>query len=293
VIDREASTGEVRCIPLRARNGNVRAYALVDPADYACLAEHRWHMTANGYAARRVGRQIVLMQRAILGAGEGEQVVYRSEDKLDNRRGNLGCKRTLDVLRGDDVAELDPVERRRAYGRAYYELKRDEVKARNGAYRSEKRRLAREAREANAQILADLEMKVCSGCKRTLPTSAFPRNSHCPDGLNRYCRSCATAKHRDWVAKNGRDRSQEKRFQGAIETRRLVAEAKDSPCADCGGSWPAPVMHFHHRDPSEKSAGVAVLMRRGVATATVLAEIAKCDLLCANCHGLRHLRETS
>jgi hypothetical protein len=59
------------------------------------------------------------------------------------------------------------------------------------------------------------------------------------------------------------------------------------PCADCGQTFPAWVMDFDHRDPNEKSfavmAGKALLKSRE----TLLAEVAKCDVVCANCHAIR------
>jgi hypothetical protein len=61
---------------------------------------------------------------------------------------------------------------------------------------------------------------------------------------------------------------------------------KDGPCLDCSGSFPVVCMHWHHRDPTTKTANVGDLVKRGN-KAVVLAEIAKCDLVCANCHSIR------
>lgn len=61
-----------------------------------------------------------------------------------------------------------------------------------------------------------------------------------------------------------------------------VREVKSRPCADCGQSYPPYVMDFDHRDPSKKVAAVAVLMRSG--WNKLKEEIAKCDVVCSNCH---------
>jgi len=45
-------------------------------------------------------------------------------------------------------------------------------------------------------------------------------------------------------------------------------------------------MHFHHRDPRRKVANVADLVSRGASISKIMAEIAKCDLVCANCHAV-------
>jgi hypothetical protein len=81
-------------IPLRNRRGEAIAYALVDDDD-AAQAEHRWHLSAQGYAARYMrkseGLGQLLMHRAILGLtrGDGLQCDHISRDGLDNRRSNL------------------------------------------------------------------------------------------------------------------------------------------------------------------------------------------------------------
>ena len=66
--------------------------------------------------------------------------------------------------------------------------------------------------------------------------------------------------------------------------RRLVAALKTEPCSDCGRSYPAPAMDFHHQ--YGKRYNVATLAEVGFAEKTIAAEIAKCILLCANCHRL-------
>ena len=63
------------------------------------------------------------------------------------------------------------------------------------------------------------------------------------------------------------------------------------PCADCGKTYPPYVMDFDHRDPSTKSfsllADKALLKNRNV----LIAEVAKCDVVCANCHAERTWRQ--
>jgi hypothetical protein len=71
------------------------------------------------------------------------------------------------------------------------------------------------------------------------------------------------------------------------EIREIVAGARAQPCQDCGVMYPAAVMDFHHRDPKTKrfevgNAGTPNLAR---------AELEKCDVICANCHRLRHYFE--
>jgi predicted HNH restriction endonuclease len=65
-----------------------------------------------------------------------------------------------------------------------------------------------------------------------------------------------------------------------------VRQAKDKPCADCGVKYPTYVMDFHHRDPATKEFVIALSASRS--REDVIAEIDKCDVLCANCHRIRH-----
>lgn len=64
------------------------------------------------------------------------------------------------------------------------------------------------------------------------------------------------------------------------------------PCADCGGVFDPVCMDFDHRPGTKKLFTIS----HGIARRTydaVLAEIAKCDIVCANCHRIRTLRTRS
>jgi hypothetical protein len=68
--------------------------------------------------------------------------------------------------------------------------------------------------------------------------------------------------------------------------RTAVREAKNKPCADCGVRYPYYVMEFDHLDSTTKEFNVSA----GVTCASyerLLAEIAKCEVVCANCHAAR------
>jgi hypothetical protein len=63
----------------------------------------------------------------------------------------------------------------------------------------------------------------------------------------------------------------------------MLDRLRDVPCADCGGRFPPCSMDFDHRSPSEKTSRVPALIGRS-GDARILAEAAKCDIVCANCH---------
>ncbi len=59
-------------------------------------------------------------------------------------------------------------------------------------------------------------------------------------------------------------------------------------CAHCGGSFHRAVFDFHHRgDKAGSPSGMFV----NQSMRTLAKELAKCDLLCANCHRLEHRDE--
>ena len=58
-----------------------------------------------------------------------------------------------------------------------------------------------------------------------------------------------------------------------------------TPCSDCGQIYHPSIMEFDHKDPSAKRGMVSGLMNCNLQT--IQAEIAKCDIVCSNCHQYR------
>lgn len=63
----------------------------------------------------------------------------------------------------------------------------------------------------------------------------------------------------------------------------FVAKLKNKPCKDCGLEFPPECMDFDHREPENKLAAVSQLHNKQ----EIIAEVAKCDLVCSNCHRTR------
>jgi len=78
----------------------------------------------------------------------------------------------------------------------------------------------------------------------------------------------------------------DRRNQQRNDMREYINTLKSVPCMDCKVSYPAFVMDFDHRDPKEKVAEIGVMIQRGSWSKLKL-EIAKCDIVCANCHRIR------
>lgn len=92
--------GSAVAIPLRAKDGTVRAFTFVDRADYEWVSEHRWFLKRAagdriGYAARSVRidgkQQTEFLHRRILGLERGDRREgdHRDRNSLNNQRSNL------------------------------------------------------------------------------------------------------------------------------------------------------------------------------------------------------------
>jgi hypothetical protein len=74
------------------------------------------------------------------------------------------------------------------------------------------------------------------------------------------------------------------------ESRRkwLVEYKKKLSCIRCGETHPA-TLTFHHKNGSDKSFEIGNAIVLGVSLKRLMAEIEKCEVLCANCHAKEHL----
>lgn len=86
-------------------------------------------------------------------------------------------------------------------------------------------------------------------------------------------------------------------LQNNIEKRKIVRalylKAKNKPCGDCHETYPPFVMDFDHRPGEIKTIEPARLIAFG-SIKRLLEELAKCDLVCSNCHRIRtHSRLTA
>lgn len=88
------------------------------------------------------------------------------------------------------------------------------------------------------------------------------------------------------LAKHGARHAREHRAR----LRAMLHEFKARPCADCAGTFDPVCMDFDHRPGESKLFDISDNLG-GRAIAATLAEIAKCDIVCANCHRIRTLRK--
>ena len=115
--------------------------------------------------------------------------------------------------------------------------------------------------------------KECTKCKNNLPLDIEfykPRKS-LKNGFNSSCRIC------------------ENKF--AVNKRKvrsiILAEIKtENPCQDCNQFYPSVAMHFDHVR-GKKKFNIGYAISTDISWNRILDEIAKCDVICANCHSIR------
>lgn len=127
--------------------------------------------------------------------------------------------------------------------------------------------------------------KYCSRCNTIKLTSEFNRKSSSKDGYQPYCRDCSNAHSRKYYSKNsGRIIQQVRKSRAKRRTSYRQAMWNyllQHPCVDCGETDPL-VLEFDHE--ADKLSEVGTLVRNGYAWKTILEEIDKCVVRCANCH---------
>ena len=128
----------------------------------------------------------------------------------------------------------------------------------------------------------------CSRCGELKPPDDFAMRRRRIAQRDTYCRPCRSAYGREHYAKNRQRYIDQAAVRKAILARErvpfLLAYFKEHPCTDCGEDDPL-VLEFDHIG-SDKSFSIAAgLLHRN--WETLLAEIAKCEVVCANCHRRR------
>jgi hypothetical protein len=150
--------------------------------------------------------------------------------------------------------------------------------------------------------------KVCTKCKEEKAFSEFFRTKKHSSGRKSWCKLCcrlhyeanrgsSQAAGRKWYSANKEKQKEacRKRYKYNKENGLniigwLLSRYEGTPCMDCATVFPWRVMEFDHRPEEQKAFGVSsrnALLVSPETIAEVEKEIAKCDLVCANCHRIR------
>ncbi len=152
---------------------------------------------------------------------------------------------------------------------------------------------------ANGAVVAQVgiagETKRCAGCGLDRPAAEFPVKNKNTGTRGPWCRACRSAYGKLHYEKNrekykSRTRARRHRQRDSYWSW-LMNYLTSHPCVDCGETDPV-VLQFDHRDGSTKVGTIGEMLTRASWT-TLLNEVAKCDVRCANCHRLRTAQKFS
>ncbi len=133
-------------------------------------------------------------------------------------------------------------------------------------------------------------MKLCHKCNEIKPFTEFNKNKTRKDGYQSRCKKCDRelgkmnyhTKYKNQAIQRVSQRKKERKFW-------MIELKKTKKCEKCGENrWY--VLDFHHL--TDKIDGISQLVNSGVSEKRILAEIAKCQVLCSNCHREIHYFET-
>lgn len=129
-------------------------------------------------------------------------------------------------------------------------------------------------------------MKRCGRCGEQKPVEAFALKNRYAQRLQSYCRQCQHDYYIDYYRQGTSefvDRLRARTIAQRILNRAFVVDVLlRSKCADCGIRDPI-VLEFDHVTGVKRDS-ISALIMAPAAISSIKAEIAKCDVRCANCH---------
>ena len=136
--------------------------------------------------------------------------------------------------------------------------------------------------------------KVCTKCSFPKDLSLFNKKGK---GLDTWCKQCRSDYWTKWYAvpdnkANHISRNVSLTKLHKKKMRDLVWSLKDKPCADCGHKYSPWIMQFDHLPGFVKDATVQFMWTNGYSEERIRAEVAKCEVVCANCHADRTYKRT-
>ena len=135
-------------------------------------------------------------------------------------------------------------------------------------------------------------MRVCGRCGENKDVSLFSidRRRNAPRA---YCKPCDKEVKADYYKKNYtklraiiKRRTQEYRDEATL----FVNKIKSKPCSDCGQTFHPCAMDFDHVRGTKLRNISKIVCHIGRNLLKLKAELAKCELVCANCHRVRTLK---
>jgi hypothetical protein len=157
------------------------------------------------------------------------------------------------------------------YNKQYYEQNREAIRKQQESYREE-----------NREAIRQTNLEYYEAHKEELKES------------RKEYRREYYQKNRDRLLSMSKEnaRKNRKRLTAGLKRRRneladWLWEMKCKMKCQCGENHPS-CLDFHHRDPNEKEDIICRMVHKALKKEKILKEIAKCDVICSNCHRKIH-----
>jgi hypothetical protein len=128
---------------------------------------------------------------------------------------------------------------------------------------------------------------ICSHCEIEQDESCFAFKNKTKGIRHAKCKSCQrkyTAAH----YRGNKESYRESNHRKGRAVREYVQTLKSTtPCTDCKQTFHFSVMEFDHIGDDKVCTVSSLVYTRNLSWSRLKAEIAKCELVCANCHRMR------
>jgi 5-methylcytosine-specific restriction endonuclease McrA len=131
-------------------------------------------------------------------------------------------------------------------------------------------------------------LRTCARCRITKVITEFPERAVGSGRRHGHCRACKAQYQKEWYEKNKERHKANVAAIRRVRIRRnrvIIEAAKSAPCMDCGRKFPPYVMDFDHVVGTKR--GTIASWYVSISEKALLEEIAKCEVVCANCHRIR------
>lgn len=132
-------------------------------------------------------------------------------------------------------------------------------------------------------------MKQCCRCREHKPVDQFSKNKRTPDGLQRHCKTCQRDSNATYYTEN-----KDKFIEHGRRNRRMLTDEVNAYKTSCGCKYCPEdrfwCLDFHHPNPDKEFTVSQVISR--VSKAKIFEEIAKCEVVCRNCHADIHYQQS-
>lgn len=131
-------------------------------------------------------------------------------------------------------------------------------------------------------------IKRCTKCGENKSLDKFAFKNKAKNIFNGHCKECQNIMGREYYYKNLKKYYDKNKKRQLFISQYLKDIKNNSSCEKCGENHPA-CLDFHHINPKNKLYTISTMVTNSLNK--VKEEIAKCIIICSNCHRKLHYNE--